>query len=363
MKKQPFYPTIFAMLVISFYTKAQIHDFDSLANANPEFARISEAVGDTLDIFESDEILRVTLESDFKTLVKKKYKEEYQKAVMRVMFSDTVQVVRNIKIRARGVVRKSTCMIPPIKLNLPKKKAFIKQFASFDKLKMVLDCKRGASFEQYLLLEYYAYKIQNIINDYSLRVRLMLVDYIDYSGKFKDITRHAFIIESIDQLAERHDAMRVNLKHIRDQRTNLATLADAYLFQFLIGNTDWSIPGNHNVYFLKSKDPLKPVPHVIPYDFDYAGIVNTSYAVPDERLGIDNVRERVYRGICINQTELLSARARFLEKKREIYRLLDSDVLLSNSSKRSMINYVDEFFKILESDNQFKRHILDSCRG
>ena len=362
MKNHLFYPAPLIFILIAIDLNAQIHDFDSLINADPEFAIIAQGVGDTLDIFESDEILHVTLESDLKNLEKRKYKEEYQDAVMHVMFNDTVQVTRKIKIRARGVVRKSICMIPPIKLNFPKKKAFSKQFKSFDKMKMVLDCKFGGIYEQYLILEYYAYKIQKIINDYSLRVRLMQVDYIDYSGKFKDVTKYAFIIEDIDQLAERHDAIRIDMKHIRDERTDLATLADGYLFQYLIGNTDWSIPGNHNVYFIKSNDPMKPEPYVIHYDFDYAGIVNANYAVADERLGIENVRERVYRGVCISQSVMIRARSNFLAKKSAIYRLLERDELLNKNSKRSILDYVDEFYAIIESDNRFKRTILDNCR-
>ena len=259
-------------------------------------------------------------------------------------------------------MRKSTCMIPPLKLNFPKKKAFVKQMEAFDKIKMVLDCKRGDIYEQYLLLEYYAYKIQNTINDYSLRVRLMHVNYIDVSGKFKNITRYAFIIESVDQLAARQNAMRIETKSIPDNLTDVKTLIDAYLFQYLIGNTDWSIPAMHNIYLIKSKDFSYPKPYVIPFDFDYAGIVNTMYAIPDEKLGIDGVRERVYRGVCISENKVIMAKDRLLAKKQQIYTLLNNDSLLNKSNKRNTITYIDEFFTILESKNAFKRNILDSCR-
>jgi hypothetical protein len=33
-------------------------------------------------------------------------------------------------------------------------------------------------------------------------------------------------------------------------------------------------------------------PVVVPYDFDYAGIVDAYYAVPNEGLEIENVRQR-----------------------------------------------------------------------
>jgi hypothetical protein len=363
MKKLLFLSIFFSMHLAD-HTEifAQIHDFDSLIQHNDAFRQVAESVGDTLDLFSKHDVLEVTLKSDFKNLIKRKHKDEYQEASFQIMFNDTVLVTREIKIAPRGKVRRSTCMIPPLKLNFPKKKAFIKQLESFDKLKMVLDCKRGIMYEQYLLSEYYAYRIQNIITDYSMRVRLMHVNYVDVSGKFKNITRYAFVIESIDQLAARKNAVRIKTEHVRDIRTHIPTLADAYLFQYLIGNTDWSIPAMHNIYLIKSTDPLKTAPYVIPYDFDYAGIVNAIYAVPDENLGTKTVKERVYRGVCMDSNPLYDSRARLLNNKAQIYQLYDQDILLSKGNKRNTVIYLDEFFKTLESDFAFDRRIIQSCR-
>jgi hypothetical protein len=278
------------------------------------------------------------------------------------MLNDTVQVTRNIQIRPRGNMRKRTCFIPPLKLNFPKREAYIKQLQHFDKLKMVLDCKRSELYEQYLLQEYYAYKIHNIITDYSLRVRLLEVNYIDSGQRYKDATRFAFIIESVDQLAERHNAMPIEAKGMRDMRTNLRTLVEGYLFQYLIGNTDWSIPNLHNVCLIKSKDSVMINPYVIPYDFDYAGIVNTIYAIPEEDLGTESVRERVYRGVCVTGNELYNARAKIISKKDAIYSLYRNDTLLNKTAKLQTISYIDDFFEVIENENSFKKHIVDACR-
>ena len=86
--------------------------------------------------------------------------------------------------------------------------------------------------------------------------------------------------------------------------THSPTLGNGYLFQYSIGNTDRSIPGRHNIQMVKSKDSTISKPFVIPYDFDYAGIVNTSYAVPDKNLGIESVTERV----CMPETTIKKLR-------------------------------------------------------
>lgn len=355
--------TLFTIFILSNgYAQSIVHDFDSLIQNSKEFESVAKAVGDTTDIFNDNKILDLTLESDFKNLVKRKYKDEYQEAVLKMMYNDTIMVSRKIKIKPRGVTRKSICSFPPLKLNFPKKEAYIKQLQDFDKIKMVLDCKRSNLYEQYLLSEYYAYKLQNIITDYSLRVRLVRVKYVDTSGKFKAATRFAFFIENIDQLATRQNAIRIETKSIRDLQTEIETLGDTYLFQYLIGNTDWSIPAMHNIYIIKSTDPTKQKPYVIPYDFDYAGIVNASYAIPDELLGTKSVRERVYRGVCLPDPGLLKSAEQILQKKDAIYALYEQDTLMSKTNKRNTIRYLDEFFTILESKNSFKRNILNACR-
>jgi hypothetical protein len=118
----------------------------------------------------------------------------------------------------------------------------------------------------------------------------------------------------------------------------------------------------HNMYLIKSLDPTNQKPYVIPYDFDYAGIVNTTYAVPDEQLGTESVRERVYRGVCMPESGLLKSAEQILQKKSEIYALYEKDTLLSKATKRNTLNYLDDFFDILESERSFKRNITDACR-
>lgn len=259
-------------------------------------------------------------------------------------------------------MRRSTCYFPPLMLNFPKKKTVMKQMHDFDKLKMVLDCKRGNTYEQYLLSEYYAYKVYNLITEYSFRVRLFEVTLVDVNDKMKSMTSYAFIIENIDQLAKRLNTIPIEVKNVRDQKTEPVTLSYGYLFQYLVGNTDWSIPALHNIKIVKSTDPTNLTPYVIPYDFDYAGIVNTNYAVPDEHLGIETVRERVYRGVCIDQNYILDAVKKFVAAKDKIYELYNTSQIIDKRNLQSTSSYLDDFYGVIESDNRLKRNILEQCR-
>lgn len=363
MKNKCTYLSLSLLLIAGFHHAfAQIHDFDSLYKNDKEYKQIFKSSAASKNIFDSEEIMNITIESDFKNLVKRKYKDEYQPAIFQYYYRDTIVVTRDITIKPRGNMRKGSCFFPPLKINFAKKEVVVKEMKEFDKMKMVLDCKRGNIYEQYLISEYYAYKILNILTEYSYRVRLISVTYIDTSEKYKTATRYAFLIENKEQLAKRLNAIPIDNKNIRDQLTDVPTVINAYLFQYLIGNTDWSIPGRHNIQMIKSNDPTIPKPFVIPYDFDYAGLVNTNYAIPDENLGIDNVRVRVYRGVCLPESAVKNGVNIFIDQKDAIYAIYQNETLMDKNNKRNTLSYLDEFYKIIESENGLKRNILDACR-
>lgn len=341
--------------------KAQTLDFDSLMLHDDAFNKKMISDFKEMDIFDDDKIMRLSIASDFKNLIKRKYKGEYQPALLKYHVNDTVVATRNIEIKPRGNMRRQVCHYPPLKLNFPKKTAFLNQIHDFDKLKMVVNCKRSSQTMQYLLSEYFAYKIYNLITDYSFRVRLVEISYIDTGGKFRPGTGYSYFIENIEQLADRLDAIPSELKNIKDTYTDQGNLANIYLFQFLIGNTDWSIPARHNIAMINPIDPQIQKPYPIPYDFDYSGIVNANYAVPDENLGIESVTVRVYRGVCIEEQYITATIQRFIKTKEEIYQLYDSP-LLDKRNANSSLKYLEEFYQIIENDRSAERYILGSCR-
>jgi hypothetical protein len=350
------------LLIHSKTLHAQHFDFDSLYQNNEWYKQFITSHYDTLDVFRTEETMKITIESDFKNLVKKKYRDEYQPAYLKYLISDSVMLTRQIKIKPRGNIRRRVCYFPPLKLNFPKKKAVSHRIREFDKMKMVVKCSKSKINEQYLLSEYYAYKLFNILSKYSFRVKLLEVTYVDIGGKYKSGTSYAYLIESIEQLAERLGAIPLESRTIPDESTERHHLAMVYLFQYLIGNTDWSIPANHNIKLIKTNDPDVIVPYVIPYDFDYAGIVNTNYAAPDASLGIKSVRERVYRGKCIGDEILKEVAGEFIKVKEEVYTLYDTAPELEKATRQNTIQYLDEFYSIIENEGRFRIQILGNCR-
>jgi len=355
------YSSIIFLIVICQISQAQVHNFDSLYKNNDTFRAFFEATPDFNDLFLSDEVMNITIASDFKNLVKKKGKDEYQPALFQYLMNDTILLTRNIKIRPRGMSRKNICIFPPIKLNFSSEETVLKQLQDFDKMKMVLDCRRNDANEQYLLSEFLVYKLLNILTDYSYRVRLIRVTYVDTGAKYDLDTRYAFIMENENQMAERLNAIPLDIRGIKDELIETTTLVNAYLFQYLIGNTDWSVPGDHNMLLIKSKDPVLTKPFVVPFDFDLAGIVDASYATPNPDVNISDVRERFYMGICLPESDIRASLKNFIEKKDKINALYQNTELLNKSTKQKTLSYIDEFYEIIEDENRLASNIIQSC--
>ena len=98
-------------------------DFDSLYQNDIAFKQQINSRPDFQSLFNSNDIIKLTIESDFKNLIKRKFRGEYQPAILKYYLNDTIVARREIKIKTRGNMRRSTCYFPPLMLNFPKKEA------------------------------------------------------------------------------------------------------------------------------------------------------------------------------------------------------------------------------------------------
>lgn len=314
-----------------------------------------------IPLFASNEPIELVLKFDYKGLMKGKSKDpQYQPAELIYKNPDGKEEIFNIKIKPRGITRRTTnfCAFPPLMLNFKKKAVGSTIFQNQDKLKLVAFCKNSDLYEQYNLQEYMAYKIYELLTPYSFKARLVRVTYIDTNEKQKTVTRYGFIIENEDALAERNDAKLITTPINNQDRCDRSSLDVFILFQYMIGNTDWWIPNFHNVKLLSVESKL-PVP--IPYDFDISGVVNTSYATPDENLNLSSVRERRFRGYCRRPGGYETYFSIFNENKESIYTMYRSNELLDERQIKSTLAYFDQFYKIINDPKLVRKNIYDAC--
>ena len=323
-------------------------------------------VNDTQDVkvtlFDSDDLMEISLAFDISHYKKYKSKDEYLDAVLTYYNSPEDSVVKNIKVRARGNIRRTAiCDFPPLMLNFRMKDSEGTEFEGINKLKIVPYCKIG--YEDYILREYLVYRLFNVVTDYSYRVRLFRITYINTSRTQKNITQFAFAIEPTALLAERTGTTEIEYTGTTQRNIKPDMLDMAADFNYMIGNTDWSVPIQHNVQLLYQPQATGNEANlIIPYDFDYAGIVHTNYAVPFESLPIENVRQRLYMAMCREEDSFLEVLKKLQDKKQELYKVIEDFPYLHPRSKRDMTSYLNEFFAGLEKRNPVLRSIMTDCR-
>jgi hypothetical protein len=194
-------------------------------------------------------------------------------------------------------------------------------------------------------------------------VRLAKMTYKDSKDKMKTYTQFAFLLEDVDDMAKRNDCKASKKISFQIDEMNPAIMCKVDIFEYMIGNTDWSVPGNHNIKMIYPKDDetAKVIP--VPYDFDNSGFVSAYYAVPNELLGTTSVKQRVYRGFSRPMEEIQKTLDVFRSKKESIYSLINNFEQLNEKNKNELINYLDEFYKIIDNEKSVKLFFIDNARG
>ena len=259
----------------------------------------------------------------------------------------------------RGHSRKALCFVPPLEINFKNKKD--SGFSALGSLKLTSGCQTYGEFDQYLLKEYLIYRIYNLLTDMSFRVRLLNLSFIDSAGKKKPISEHAFLTEDIKDMAKRNDCRNWKHRQLSAAEADRKQMTMMAIFEYMIGNTDWGVAVNHNTRYIISRKDSLARPYVVPYDFDYSGFVNAPYAIPDEKLGIENVRQRVYRGLPRSMEELDEAFSIFKKQKANIYSLIENFDLLTSKNKKDVISYLDDFYDQLGRPQKVKEIFIQSA--
>lgn len=310
--------------------------------------------------FLDDKPVDVTLTTDIRKLRNDKKTPAYLPANIIMQFSDTSIISEEIRVKPRGNYRKDHCNLASLMLNF--KNSFSPKLSHLKKLKLVGTCDYGNIGDELLLKEYLVYKIQNILSNKSFRVRLLHITYKDSKQKVKPYTQYAFLMEDMSDLAGRNNCVEIKNPDVFTEATNREQTTFVNLFQYMIGNTDWSIPKSHNIKLMVSKNDTLAKPYAIPYDFDFCGLVDASYAVPAEGLGIESVRQRLYRGFSRSLNELQAAIDVFQEKKESIMYYIDHFELCSTKCRKAMEAYLGEFYKTVENKKNIESIFILNAR-
>ncbi len=332
------------------------------APPTPEEITAMAAAAENAPLFASLDPLVVTLHADMKDLKKERSDEIERRGSFTFPGPDGEAMTVSVKITPRGIFRrnKKNCDFPPIWLDFPKSKIQGTVLDGQNRIKFASPCKDSRDdYQRYIFLEYLVYRTYALITPVSLRVRLLNVTFEDIMGENEDRTEYAFLIEDVDRLAERHFGEESEWERFHPYRTEARQAAIVELFEYMIGNTDWSSYEFHNIKMILQEGPTFLL---LPHDFDFAGAVDARYAVPDGTLPIRNVRTRIYRGFCRPDFDPASVFALFNERKDAIYEMVRGFDLLEEKQRDRLLDYYDDFYEVINDEGKAKRRIIEECR-
>ena len=325
---------------------------------------VSFAQGSTL--FSSDEPLVIRLEAPLRTIFAAREDPEFQPARIEVESGTGEPLSVDLRARVRGKSRTVACEFAPLLLNFRSDQPEGSPFAGENRLKLVTHCLDRTDHDQYVLLERQVYLALNLLTDSSLRTRPVRVTYFD-SDRGREVSdRPGFVIEDEERFAERSGFTTVTAERIDRARYDASALAMLDVFQYFIGNTDWSAVDGpageaccHNVVpFARSDAVLLPVP----YDFDATGLVDAPYAIPAEGLPIQSVRDRLYRGSCRPIAALEPVFATFAAQRAALTALFTTSTGLPERRAERTQRYIDQFYEVLADDAKAERAFRVNCR-
>ena len=273
-----------------------------------------------------------------------------------------------VSLNARGITRRATdiCDFPPLRVRFTAAPPPTSLFAGQTKLKLVTHCKTAPSFQQYVLLEYSAYRMYNLLTPHSFRVRLANIDYRDENGR-PLVSRVGYFLEDLGDVAKRNGTKETHAPEMIPAADLTSADAARYgLFQHMLANHDWSMRAGpagsdccHNGELIGPLGPGTAI--VIPYDFDFSGYVSAPYATPPEALHISSVRQRVYRGYCIHNADVLAVARQMREAKPQLIAAITSTPGLEQRTQARAIAFLDGFFADIASDEAVNTKLLRRC--
>jgi hypothetical protein len=333
---------------------------DAASQVAAPVQKAAEATPRAARLFEATEPLRVTLTADFGAIAKDRGTTKHDHvAVLAYVGPSDDTVAMEVRLRTRGHYRLRICQYPPLKVVFDRAHTAHTIFAHQGAgLKLVVQCRGNRSYANYLLEEHLIYGAYNLLTERSFRARLALVTYVEPREKHAPETRYGFFLEDDDRMAARNGASVFKEKGVYQADADFGQMTLLAVFQYMIGNTDWSVAGLHNIVPIRdSASTIFPVP----YDFDWSGVIWPPYAQPDPRLGIATVRQRIFRGECRTPADLAPVFARFTALKDSIYGLYRAQAGLEPDRVKQALKYYDEFYEIITDPRRVDREFRRLC--
>jgi hypothetical protein len=321
-------------------------------------------LADEAPLFTSTEPLALELSLNLKDLCRAKDRRDCGDvpATLKFLEADGAGQSLPVRVSTRGGWRleEQICDVPPLFLTFEEGQASGTVFEGQTVLPLTSYCRRNRDwYMKYVLKEYVAYRLYGLFTTKNVKARLAQVSYRDISKERAPRPRISFFSEHFAAVAERNSAEFVELEHVSPMATDPVESTTLAIFQYMIGNTDWSTISSHNIVYIRSAEGALSA---VPYDFDFSGIVNARYAGPPPGLPIYSVRQRLYRGFCFTGLDWEPIFETFQQKRTSVFEVIREISRFSRDAAVDAADYVQRFYDTLDSPRHRQQRIERACR-
>ena len=276
-------------------------------------------------LFASDSVLTFTLVTDFPGLAGQRdtMKHKAFPGIVRVVGAQGERSLP-VEVSTRGHyrLRSDRCAFPPLRVVFGKD-------------------TRDTPFDDQRALK--------LVTPASFRARLARVRYVRSRDTTKVMERYGFLLESEREMARRVGGRLLEAKNARYADIAPDSAVTLSMWQYFLGNTDWSLSALHNVRLVQREQDV----FAVPYDFDFSGFVGASYAIPDPMLPIKSVTERLWRGPCPTREAIAAAVAPFLAQRAAIEAVPRSLPGVENGWAERAQRYIRQFYDDVKDPGRF----------
>lgn len=308
-----------------------------------------------LTVFEMlsrDEGAKMTLEADLTTISANRRGNDYYPGALTT--NDGLQF--KVEVRPRGKYRRKIAEIPPLKIKFKKKALTAAGLDTLNEVKLVLPCYDNEMGDELIIKEYLAYRMFEKVAGVSVRARLIRLNLRDtHVEKASKRSVMAILVEDEEETCARLNAELVESFGIPTDSLAANQAALVVMFQYMIGNTDWDIALNRNVRLLRS--PVTRKITVVPYDFDFSGLVAAPYASPSSDTGLKTVRDRFLMSHGLRLESLRRATQVLKAARKDLLDICQSKYL-SNEGSDDMQMYLESFFRHVENRDEVSTTLL-----
>ncbi len=305
-----------------------------------------------------DSTCRLLLGSDFKLLRMERNKKVLYPADICLLLPRGDSICGKGALSVRGFSRLDYCEPPPLMVHFNYNPQA--SFAKLGKLKLVWACLYSDYYNQLVVKERLVYRMWQLFTPYALRVQKVQVVSADNPHPSREQVRAGFLVEDIDDLAKRSGCRELNDTNRLSAEIDRPHYTCMSLFQYMIGNPDWSVRGPQNLKLLVPANNPEASPFTIPYDFDQCGLVNAEYARPPVMVPIENVSQRIFKGLKRTAPEINEVVKQFLQAEAAIYQIIEGETELKPASKRDMVNYLKGFFAQLKDGRFLQQTFIEN---